>query len=113
MMTHPTLMLELSRAVTAVRISDAEQRATVDTDRSLIDQLMVMCVYREWKEAAADVSAAYSRCLACGATERGTAFAAYCAALDREEAAARAFAERVASLGNVGVSWEPGGLASG
>lgn len=112
MMTHPALMLELTRGVTAARIRDAEQRANSDTDGSLIDRLMVMCVFREWKEAAADVSVAYTRWSDAGPTDRNLAFTAHGAALDREEAAARAYADRVASLDTARVSREVGRLAS-
>lgn len=112
MMTHPRLMLELTRGVTAARIRDAEQRATFDTDRTLIDQLMVMCVFREWNQAAADVSVAYSRYSDAGPADRTSAFAAYDAALDREEAAARAYQDRVESLENAGGGGAAGGLAS-
>jgi hypothetical protein len=74
------------------------QRATIDIDASLIDQLMVICLYRDWKDASAEVSAAYSRSSDAGPTDRTLAFAAYGAALDREEAAARAYATRLAGL---------------
>ncbi|MBV8997760.1 MAG: hypothetical protein JO304_01790 [Solirubrobacterales bacterium] len=100
MMTHPALMLELTKGVTAARIRDAERRATVDTDTGLIDQLMVSCAHREWKEAAADVSVAYFRWSGAGSNERILAFAAYSAALDREAAAASAYADRLASFGD-------------
>lgn len=104
MMTHPALMLELTREVTAARIRDAEQRTVVNTDGSLIDQLMVVCAFREWKEAAAGVSVAYRRGSHAAPTDRELAFAAYVAALDREEAAAGAYADRVASLEQARVS---------
>jgi len=73
------------------------QRAAIDIDRSLIDQLMVICVYRDWKDASAQVSVAYARLSDAGPADRGVAWAAYRAALDREEAAARAYASRLAS----------------
>ena len=108
MLTHPALMLELAKGVTAARIRDAERRATVDTDTGLIDQLMVSCAHREWTEAAADVSVAYFRWSGAGSSDRKLAFAAYGAALDREAAAASAYADRLASFG----SRQLGGLAS-
>jgi hypothetical protein len=46
------------------------QRATIDIDASLIDQLMVICLYRDWKDASAEVSAAYSRSSDAGPTDR-------------------------------------------
>ncbi len=76
------------------------QRDIVDVvDRGLIDQLAVICVYRDWRDASADSEAAYARFADSERAERRLAFAAYRAALDREEAAARAYASRLASRG--------------
>lgn len=68
------------------------QDTATETDTSLIDALMVMYLYREWKQASARVSAAYDGFSSAGPPDRPAAFAAYTAALDREEAAARSYA---------------------
>lgn len=71
--------------------------ATADTHIGLTDQLMVICLYRHWKDAAAEVSAAYES-FRNAWPESSVAFAAYRAALDREEAAAQLYASRVAVI---------------
>jgi hypothetical protein len=43
----------------------------------------------DWRRASAEVRRAYERWRGCGPAEGGRAFAAYRAALDREECAAR------------------------
>ena len=63
--------------------------------------------YVAWREENAAVEAAYRRWLAAGREERALAFAAYSAALDREEYAAAEYqrvierAERHASVGEI------------
>jgi hypothetical protein len=47
--------------------------------------------YVAWREACAQVDAAYSRCSASEPADRDLAFAAYGAALEREEHAARVY----------------------
>ncbi len=71
--------------------------ATADIHVGLTDQLMVICLYRHWKDAAAEVSVAYER-FKTAWPESAVAFAAYRAALDREEAAAQLYASRVAII---------------
>jgi hypothetical protein len=73
--------------------------ATADLHVGLTDQLLVICLYRHWKDAAAEVSVAYER-FRNAWPESSVAFAAYRAALDREEAAARLYASRVAVINN-------------
>jgi hypothetical protein len=51
-----------------------------------------------WREACEDVRSAYARWGQCKAAQRDLAFASYCAALEREDQAARVYsmhAERV------------------
>jgi len=71
--------------------------AATDVHMGLTDQLVVICLYRHWKDAAEEVSAAYERFTYAG-PESTVAFAAYRAALDREEAAARSYASGVVSI---------------
>ena len=71
--------------------------ATADVHVGLTDQLMVICLYRHWKDAASEVAMAYER-FTHAWPESTVAFAAYRAALDREEAAAQADASRVAVI---------------
>jgi len=59
----------------------------------VIDRLME--VYLEWREECASLGAAYERWLSVPIEERNLAFAAYRAALDREEQAAAALANRL------------------
>jgi hypothetical protein len=51
--------------------------------------------YVEWREECATVEAAYRCWSSQRSTERTTSFAAYTAALDREECAARVYADAV------------------
>ena len=72
-------------------------RAIADIQVGLTDQLMTICLYRHWKDAAAEVSAAYER-FTNAWPDSAVAFAAYRAALDREEAAAHLYASQVALI---------------
>jgi hypothetical protein len=54
--------------------------------------------YLEWREHADAVADSYERWSAAARSERGLRFAAYRAALDREEIAARAYAESIVTL---------------
>jgi hypothetical protein len=54
--------------------------------------------YHEWREHADGVADSYERWSAASRSERGLRFAAYAAALDREEIAARAYAESIVRL---------------
>jgi hypothetical protein len=61
------------------------------TDDSLIDDLMD--AYVEWREESAAVESAYQRWSIVGSPDTASAFAAYVAALDREEIASAEYAE--------------------
>jgi hypothetical protein len=74
---------------------------TTDIDGSLIDQLMVVCAHRDWCRASYDATAAYARFSTSVIADRNLTFAAYLAALDREEAAARSYARRAGSVTSV------------
>jgi hypothetical protein len=66
---------------------------TSQTRRELIDDLMD--VYVNWREECAALAVAYKHWSNVPTAERGLAFAAYQAALDREERASSAYAERI------------------
>lgn len=59
----------------------------------VIDRLMDL--YVDWREESDEVQIAYDRWAGGPAEEREGAFAAYQAALDREESASLAFSERI------------------
>ena len=85
---------ELDARRPAVQGEVGEVPRTLEFHIGLFDQLIVVCLYRDWRDAAAEVSVAYER--SCGAwRDSGLEFAAYRAALDREEAAARLYAAGV------------------
>jgi hypothetical protein len=57
--------------------------------------------YVHWREQCIEVRETYRRWLDCARGRRGLAYAAYLAALDREEQAARAYADRVERVRNL------------
>ena len=59
----------------------------------VIDDLME--IYVEWREECVGLGTAYERWLNVPVKERGLAFAAYRAALDREEHASAVYADRL------------------
>ncbi len=59
----------------------------------VIDRLMEM--YLEWREECASLGTAYERWLSVPIEERNLAFAAYRAALDREEQASAVYAKHL------------------
>jgi hypothetical protein len=65
-------------------------------DRRLADE--ALRVYVDWREECAAVWDAFDRWASSDGTDAGTAFAAYGAALDREECAAGAYADLLARL---------------
>jgi hypothetical protein len=75
----------------------AEMRIVADRDTALgrwaIDELLGS--YISWREECYAVRLAYERWIASDRGERGLAYAAYVAALDGEEHAARTYAHRV------------------
>ncbi len=58
-----------------------------------VDRLLEL--YCEWHESCWDVRSAYEHFCATGSPDRARAFAAYTAALDREESVAQAYADQV------------------
>lgn len=63
----------------------------------LVDRLIEL--YCQWRSQCWDVRAAYERFTAATADDRAVAYAAYRAALDREESAADAYAEQITRVG--------------
>ena len=55
----------------------------------------MMELYCDWRTGCMEVQAAYERFLAASASDRAAAFAAYNAALDREESACESYAAQV------------------
>jgi hypothetical protein len=62
----------------------------------LVDRMIEL--YCDWRTACWDVRAAYDRFLDAGASDRSVAFAAYMAALDREESACGFYAAQVRAV---------------
>jgi hypothetical protein len=62
----------------------------------LVDRMIEL--YCEWRTGCWDVRAAYDRFLEAPASDRAVAFAAYMAALDREESACAAYADQVRAI---------------
>jgi capsule polysaccharide export protein KpsE/RkpR len=69
---------------------------TADTRPDLTDQLLER--YCDWRNQCVGVRAAYQRLTVTRAADRTLAFAAYAAALDREESAADAYANQIRRL---------------
>lgn len=63
------------------------------SQRQVVDA--VVLAYVEWREESATVWGAYDRWASAAAEDKPPAGAAYRAALDREEAAAKFYAERI------------------
>ena len=62
----------------------------------LVDRMIEL--YCDWRTGCWDVRAAYDRFLNAPAFDRAVAFAAYTAALDREESACAAYADQVRAI---------------
>lgn len=62
----------------------------------LVDLMMEL--YCDWRTECAEVQAAYDRFLQAAPSDRAGAFAAYTAALDREESACESYAAQVRLL---------------
>ena len=62
----------------------------------LVDRMIEL--YCDWRTACWDVRAAYERFVETPASDRAVAFAAYMAALDREESACGAYAAQVEAI---------------
>jgi transcription initiation factor TFIIIB Brf1 subunit/transcription initiation factor TFIIB len=67
--------------------------------RWVIDDLLEG--YVSWREACQSVRLAYERWMASDRGEHGLAYAGYLAALDREERAARTYADHIARVTRV------------
>jgi hypothetical protein len=68
-------------------------------DHELIEA--AMDAYVDWRQQSAGVYAAYRRWSVANSTDAALAFAAYVAALDREERASRSYAEALWRSGRV------------
>ena len=64
-----------------------------DIHPALIDQMMDL--YCDWRSESAAVQSAYDRFTGADAADRSVAFAAYVAALDREESACASYAQQI------------------
>jgi hypothetical protein len=62
----------------------------------LVDRMIEL--YCDWRTACWDVRAAYDRFLEAPAIDRAVAFAAYTAALDREESSCEAYAGQIRAI---------------
>ncbi|HTP23006.1 MAG TPA: hypothetical protein VMJ65_25585 [Solirubrobacteraceae bacterium] len=62
----------------------------------LVDRMIEL--YCDWRTACWDVRAAYERFLDAAPADRAVAFAAYGAALDREESACESYAAQVRAI---------------
>ena len=65
----------------------------------------IIDLYLDWCEETAAVADAYARWAGAPAGEQGRRFAAYAAALDREEAAARGYAHALANGERLSQGW--------
>ena len=71
--------------------------------RQLRDQIIDL--YLDWREETAAVADAYASWAGAPAADEGRRFAAYAAALDREEAAARGYADALANGERLSQRW--------
>ena len=71
--------------------SDGKDRSALHVSLRLRDEIIDL--YLDWREEAAAVADAYATWADAPAGEKGPCFAAYTAAIDREEAAARSYAD--------------------
>jgi hypothetical protein len=72
--------------------------------RRLRDEILDL--YLDWREQAAAVADAYASWEGAPAGEEGQCFAAYTAALDREQAAARSYADVLANAERLSRRWK-------
>ena len=76
--------------------SDGKDRSALHVSlRRLRDEIIDL--YLDWREEAAGGADAYATWADAPADEKGPCFAAYLAAIDREEAAARSYADVVSN----------------
>lgn len=81
------LLAERRRDAERVRMSRGEATS------ELVDQLMEL--YCDWRTRCSEVRTTYTRFAQAGAPDRASAFAAYSAALDREERACDSYAAQI------------------
>ena len=81
------LLAERRRDAERVRMSRGE------TTSELVDQLMDL--YCDWRTRCSEVRMTYTRFVQAGGSDRASAFAAYTAALDREERACDSYAAQI------------------
>lgn len=74
----------------------AVSQAAADICPELVDRLIEL--YCDWRTGCAVVRAAYARFAQAGGPDRAAAFAAYSAALDREEDACASYAAQIRLL---------------
>ena len=85
--------------------SDGKDRRPLHVSlRRLRDEIVDL--YLDWREEAAAVADAYAKWADAPADEKGPCFAVYLAAIDREEAAARSYADVLASGERLSHCWE-------
>ena len=83
---------------------DSDGRSALQAPlRKLRDQIIDL--YLDWREETAAVTDAYASWTGASADEEGRRFAAYAAALDREEAAARGYADALANGERLSQHW--------
>lgn len=100
---HP-VMTKHGRMATWRTAADGKGRSTLRAPlRRLRDEILDL--YLDWREQAAAVEDAYESWAGAPAGEEGRWFAVYLAAVDREEAAARSYADVLASGERLSQGW--------
>lgn len=97
-------MAKHGRMATSRMAADSKDRSALHAPLSrLRDEIIDL--YLDWRAEAAAVADAYESWGGAPAGEEGRCFAAYTAALDREEAAARSYANVLASGERLSQGW--------
>jgi hypothetical protein len=91
---HPAVIKHALMATSRMAADSNGRGALRGPLRPLTDELVDL--YLDWREEAAAVADAYASWAGAPAGEEGRCFAAYTAALDREEAAPRNYADVLA-----------------
>ena len=98
-------MTKHGRMATWRTAADGKGRSTLRAPlRRLRDEILDL--YLDWREQAAAVADAYASWAGAPAGEEGQCFAAYTAALDREQAAARSYADVLANAERLSRRWK-------